>query len=122
MRGRGVALIAAGAGVTPVRALLEDLPQGTDPVVLLRASSEDQLLLADEVRDLAAERGGRVLAAFGSRHRVTLDAHTLRRHIPDLAARDVFVCGPEPFTQAVTAAAKRAGVAPERLHVEGFGA
>jgi predicted ferric reductase len=122
VRGRGVALIAAGAGVTPVRALLEDLPQGTDPVVLLRASSEDQLLLADEVRDLAGEKGGRVLGAFGSRHRVTLDAHTLRSHIPDLAARDVFVCGPEPFTQAVTAAAKRAGVAPERLHVEGFGA
>lgn len=120
LSGRGVALVAAGIGVTLVRALLEDLSLGVDPVVLLRASNEDELLLADELRELVAARGGRVLAAFGSRHRVTLDPHTLTAHIPDLPARDVFVCGPEPFTEAVAAAARRAGVAPARLHVEGF--
>ncbi len=117
-----VALIAAGVGVTPIRALLEDLPAGADPVVLLRAANEDQLLLADEVREHVRAHGGRVLAAFGSRNRVTLDPHTLRAHIPDLPERDVFICGPEPFTDAVAAAARRAGVAPARLHVEGFGA
>jgi ferredoxin-NADP reductase/DMSO/TMAO reductase YedYZ heme-binding membrane subunit len=122
LSGRGVALIAAGVGVTPVRALLEDLPAGSDIVVLLRASNEQQLLLVDEVRELVGARGGRLLAAFGSRHRVTLDPHTLTRHIPDLAGRDVFICGPEAFAATVAGAARRAGVAPGRLHVEGFGA
>jgi ferredoxin-NADP reductase/DMSO/TMAO reductase YedYZ heme-binding membrane subunit len=117
-----VALIAAGVGVTPVRALIEDLPPGSDPVVLLRGPSEDELLLGEEVQQLVRAHGGRVLAAFGRRHQVSLDAHTLRAHVPDLPERDVFVCGPEPFTEMVTGAARRAGVAPARLHVEGFGA
>jgi ferredoxin-NADP reductase/DMSO/TMAO reductase YedYZ heme-binding membrane subunit len=120
LTGNGVALIAAGVGVTPIRALLEDLPAACDVVALLRASDEKQVLLLDEVREHVRARGGRVLAAFGSRHRVTLDPHTLRAHIPDLGGRDVFVCGPEPFTEAVAAAARRVGVAPARLHVEGF--
>ena len=62
-----------------------------------------------------------VARAFGSRHRVTLDPSTLTRHIPDLAGRDVFICGPEAFADTVAGAARRAGVAPGRLHVEGFG-
>ena len=35
----GVALFAAGVGITPVRALLEDLPAGVDVVVVVRAST-----------------------------------------------------------------------------------
>jgi ferredoxin-NADP reductase len=104
-----------------VRALLEDLPAGAEPVGLLRASSEEELVLDSEAVALARERGGRVLGAFGSRHHVTLDPHNLRMNIPDLPERDVFICGPEPFTTMVARAARRAGVTPTRLHVEGFG-
>ncbi len=67
-------------------------------------------------------RCGRVLGAFGSRHSLTLDAHALRANIPDLPERDVLICGPEPFTKMVAREARRAGVAPGRLHIEGFGA
>lgn len=119
--GRRVALIAAGVGVTPVRALLEDLPPGADPVVVLRASNEDEVLLGKEVTELTRARGGRVLGAFGSRHLMTLGPDTLRTNIPDLPERDVFICGPEPFATMVADAARRVGVAPARLHVEGFG-
>ena len=35
----GAALFAAGVGITPVRALLEDLPAGLDVVVVVRASA-----------------------------------------------------------------------------------
>jgi ferredoxin-NADP reductase/DMSO/TMAO reductase YedYZ heme-binding membrane subunit len=121
LTGRRVALIAAGVGVTPVRALLEDLPAGSEPVVLLRASSEDEVVLGKEVRELARARRGRVLGAFGPRHYMTFDPATLRANIPDLPERDVFICGPEPFTKMVARAARRAGVAPARLHLEGFG-
>ena len=43
---------------------------------------------------------------------MTLDPHTLRMNIPDLSERDVFICGPEPFTTTVARAARRAGVHP----------
>ena len=51
-------LSRAGVGVTPVRALLEDLPDGTDVVVLLRASTAADLVLRDEVAALVRRRGG----------------------------------------------------------------
>ena len=87
-----------------------------------RASSEEELLLGHEVLELARARAGGVLGAFGSRNHMTLDPQTLRANIPDLPERDVFICGPEPFTKTVARAARRAGVAPARLHVEGFDA
>ena len=37
----GVVLIGAGVGITPLRALLEDLPPWTDVVVVVRASTAD---------------------------------------------------------------------------------
>ena len=45
-RRRKAVLIAGGIGVTAIRALLEDLPNSTEPVVFLRASTEDDLVLS----------------------------------------------------------------------------
>ena len=119
MQGPGVALIGAGVGVTPVRALLEDLPADTDTVVVLRASTREELVLADEVGALAGERTGRALALLGTRADIALETE-LNIYIPDLPARDVFVCGPEAFTKAVASVARGAGVPAARLHVEGY--
>jgi NAD(P)H-flavin reductase len=47
-------LIAAGIGVTSVRALLEDLPRGAKPVVVLRAARREDLVLEPEVADLVS--------------------------------------------------------------------
>ncbi|MBC7461859.1 MAG: ferric reductase-like transmembrane domain-containing protein, partial [Thermoleophilia bacterium] len=49
MRTNRVLLIGAGVGVTPIRALLEDLPAGCDVLVALRAASTDDLVLAEGV-------------------------------------------------------------------------
>jgi predicted ferric reductase len=120
-QGRGLALIGAGIGVTPLRALLEDLPTDANAVVLLRASTHEELALAREVGELARARNARAVALLGSRDEVRLDAATLREQIPDLPHRDVYICGPDPFTAGVASIARRAGVPPARLHLEGFG-
>jgi len=39
-----VVLIGAGVGISPIRALLEDLPEHTDVTVILRASSAEDLV------------------------------------------------------------------------------
>jgi ferredoxin-NADP reductase len=121
LRGGGVALIGAGVGVTPVRALLEDLPAAADTIVLLRASTREQLMLAEEIGDLARERNGRALALLGSREEIVLGTEALRTLIPDLPLRDVFICGPGPFTKAVASAARSAGLPAAQLHIEGYG-
>ena len=70
----GVALFAAGVGITPVRALLEDLPAGVDVVVVVRASTPADLVHRDEVATLVRQRRGRLQEIVGSRHKVRLNA------------------------------------------------
>jgi ferredoxin-NADP reductase/DMSO/TMAO reductase YedYZ heme-binding membrane subunit len=118
--GRRVLLVGAGVGVTPIRALLQDLPEDADVVVLLRAHTAADLVLRDEVERLVCRRGGRVHALVGPREQVPLDAAALRRLVPDLASRDVFVCGPDGFRRAFTAAVRAAGVPAPRVHHETF--
>jgi len=111
-----VALIAGGIGVTAVRSLLEDLPRGTDPVVMLRASASEDLALATEVAELVRQKKGRLHELVGSRSQVNLER--LAELVPDLRARDVFVAGPEEFVIRVVALVSKLGVPKDALHYE----
>jgi predicted ferric reductase len=120
-RGDRLLLVGAGVGITPIRALLQELPEdGVDVAVILRASNADGLVLADEVRAQVARRGGRVHELLGARADVALDAAALRALVPDVATRDVYLCGPDGFSQDVAAQARRAGVEQDRIHHESF--
>ncbi len=125
-------LIGAGIGITPLRALLEELPAGPDATVLIyRVGSRDDLVLSDELVRLAASRGARVTAVVGHRQLSwdswlpveashVDDVEALRRIVPDIAERDVYVCGAPAWMDAVIAAARGAGVPQESIHHERF--
>lgn len=120
MRTEKVVLIGAGVGVTPLRAMLEDLPGRADPVVITRASDRDGLLLGDEIRELTAQRGGRLHELLGRREEIALSPRALHHLIPDIAKRDLFICGPPSFTATVRRAARALGVPEEQVHHEEF--
>ena len=121
-------LVGCGIGITPLRALLEDL-DGVPTTLLYRARSAEDLVLREEIEAIAAERGvavhyllGRRLAgswlpAAAKGHR---DADVLRRLAPDLVTSDVYVCGPQGWTDAVVRAARAAGLPSDQLHLERF--
>jgi ferredoxin-NADP reductase len=69
---------------------------------------------------LAARRGGRVYELIGPRSEVRVDRDALRGLVPDLAERDVYVCGPDGFADRVVRAARGAGVGRDRIHRESF--
>jgi predicted ferric reductase len=117
----GVLLVAAGVGITPLRALLEDLPRDADVVVIVRASNVADVVHRAELAALVAHRGGRLHEILGSRHKVGFSARTLRHLVPDVAGRDVYICGPAGFDTEVITAAQKLGVADDQIHVEAFG-
>lgn len=113
-----VLLIAGGIGVTAVRSLLEDLPAKSRPVVVLRASREEDLVLFDEVEKLVRHRKGVLHQLIGGRDLVQLD--TIKTLVPDIAERDVYVSGPESFVLEASEMARRAGVANNAIHQEAY--
>jgi predicted ferric reductase len=115
-----VTLIGAGVGTTPLRALAEDLPEGTQVTAILRASTAEDRVHHDEIAALVRRHGGVLHELIGSRRQVRLDSHALRHLAPDIARSDVFVCGPEGFLESVRSAASAAGVPSQRIHAEAF--
>jgi ferredoxin-NADP reductase len=115
-----VLLIAAGIGVTSVRALLEDLPRGAKPVVVLRGARREDLVLGTEIADLVKRRGGQLHELTGSRAQATIDQYSLRRMVPDLTERDVYVCGPEGFVTEIVGLVRWLGVPDEAIHHEAY--
>jgi ferredoxin-NADP reductase len=118
--GDRVLLVGAGVGITPIRALLQELPAGSDVAVILRGSRSEDLVLRDEVADHVRRRGGQLHELVGPREQVSFDAGALAYLVGDVAQRDVYVCGPHGFTTLVLDAARAAGVPERRLHHETF--
>ena len=123
-----LAIAAAGIGITPARALLEGASTTPgDATVLLRASTRDGLYLLDEVVDLATERGAAVYTSVGSRDpngwlaaRDVARGVSIRSIFPDLLESDLFICGPDAWSEAVERDALTAGMPARRIHVERF--
>ena len=113
-------LVAAGIGVTALRSLLEDLPRKSAPIVVLRASRPEELVLGKEVSELVRHRRGQLYPLVGSRERAGIDEPTLRRLVPDLHRRDVFVCGPEGFVASIVDLVASLGVPDEAIHHEAY--
>jgi predicted ferric reductase len=132
-------LIAGGAGITPIRALYESLPgEGDDVILLYRAGRTQDLVLYKELEAIARRRGFGLYPLVGARQEAgestggwfsrkaaghssdPLSAQALTSLVPDLDARDVYVCGPPGLTKLATTQLRRAGVSRSRIHTEAF--
>lgn len=122
--GRKLVMIAGGIGITPMRALLEDLPYAPgDAVLLYRVSSWDDIVFQAELEELAAARGVAVRYLVGPRGSSWLPAGVTaspRELAPALLESDVFVCGPDAWMTEVERALRAAGLPASQLHEERF--
>jgi predicted ferric reductase len=129
--GGPVTMFACGIGVTPLLALLWDLPyQHGAATLVYRARTDAEVAFRSELEWLAARRGVRVLYLLGPRadrpswlpreHAGMSDHAAMLATSPDIARHHVYVCGPDAWTAAVRTAARDAGVPAERLHTEQF--
>ncbi len=122
---RKVLLIGAGIGITPIRALLADLPLDVDVTLLHRVSDPAEAVLVEEIRALIEERGATARLIAGPRGDVhdpdrPLSPGHLRSLVPDVARRDVYLCGPPGFCWSTADALARLEVPADRIHHESF--
>ena len=122
-----VVLIGAGVGITPLRALAEDLDG--DVVVLHRFTGTP--LFVREFATLARDRELALVPLPGRRRAPDSwlgdgvgpvdDLTALRARVQDVAEREAYLCGPENWTRLVVGTLHAAGVPDDRIHTETFG-
>jgi ferredoxin-NADP reductase len=122
--------MAAGVGITPIRALLADTPFAPgDATLIFRYSDEEHAIFRDELEEIAQRRGADLQFLPGPRAvdgswqpegSDTDDARALARLVPDVADRDIYLCGPVPWIAAVRRALRRNRVKRTQIHTEDF--
>ena len=129
---RKVLLMGSGIGITPLRALLEDLPADPgDLTVIHRVHDRHTAVLGDEMANLARQRGATHLVIDGPRARGRAswlptqaehlsDAEALRQLVPTIAEHDVYLCGSPGWVTAARSAALACGVPAAHIHDERF--
>ncbi len=119
----GVLLIAGGVGITPMRTLFESLRFTGGPLTLIyRVPHEDHLLFRRELEEIAAWRPAHLVYLVGASSDPVnaMTAANLRRIVPDVAVRDVYMCAGPALSRAAREALLDAGVPRRRIHQEEF--
>lgn len=131
-RGGHLLMIGAGAGVAPLVAILEEAEWAPgEATLIVRDHTADDALRVGAIDRLVRERGLRHAPLPGPRARTTspwlpashaqwAGADLIRYVSPLPAETDVFLCGPQPWMDAVRTDLRRAGVPAERVHLEAF--
>jgi predicted ferric reductase len=117
-----ILLIAGGIGITPVRALMQEM-RG-DVVVLYRVVADEDIVFRRELDALARESGAELHYVVGD-HATDEGRHYLApRHllelVPDIVRREVYVCGPPALIDIVTRHVRETGVRRRHIHAERF--
>jgi predicted ferric reductase len=121
-----VLLIAGGIGITPLRALLEELPAARGNLTLVyRASHEDEVVFRNELDELASLRGATVhylVGRRGSREMPSdpLDPRALRKSRARPPRRDIYVCGPAGMMERVLSGLHWLRIPESQIHYERF--
>src|ERR1700736_2374749 len=121
-----VLLVAGGIGITPLRALIEEIPPKKDAITLVyRAGRWEDVVFREELEKLIRDRRGTIHYLIGRRGTPELpddplSAQALRRLVPDVEVRDVFICGPASMMRRMRGVPRERGVLEQQIHLERF--
>lgn len=122
--GRPALFIAGGIGITPIRALLDELAVQSRSTLLYRVNRREDIVFAREIEDIAARKGIEVhyLTGFeiGDDQTDQLGVPAITRLVPDVIERDCFVCGPPALVDAVCRRLQTIGVPDSSVNFERF--
>ncbi|GAA5204512.1 hypothetical protein GCM10023323_07740 [Streptomyces thinghirensis] len=87
---------------------------------MYRVATDRDAVLYDELRDLAHTKGAELHLVTGPAVPDRLGPRDLAALVPDIAERDVYVCGPPGMTTAVLRTLRELGVPGPQIHAERF--
>lgn len=125
--------VSGGSGITPIMAMVRSLlarpiPPAADIVLVHNAATPDDIVFRPELEQLAQVPGVSVVimcsrdsaAEVWAGRRGRISAEALAAEVPDLSDREVFVCGPSGYMDAVRLLLEDAGVPGGHVHEESF--
>ncbi len=120
--------IAGGIGITPIRSMIEDQARRSErgnSVLLYGNRTVADTIFLDELAQLgkqidmpihnvlSEQKGYKGETGF-------IDAEKIKRLVPDVTTRDIFLCGPPPMMWGIITQLKALGVPAAQIHYERF--
>ena len=114
--------IAGGIGITPIRSLIESLATKKSDMVLLYANkTREDVVFKNELipiikrhHNIFSESGN------GELEKGYVDEKKLTHFVPDIATRDIYLCGPPGMMNSVLKILKDIGIKKSHIHYENF--
>ena len=104
--------------------LLEDIHPDQRPIVILRASNEEDVVHRKEMEQLVAARNGTLFVLAGPRSKFGGDpfrSDLMLQAVPDIRSRHAYICGPHSFEYAIERSLRALKVPTAQIHRERFG-
>lgn len=119
--------IAGGVGITPLRSMLEEAVSSNIDSILIYANRAPNDVVFEGELDVLAAKNCKTVKVFSDPPK-TYRGHTgyvtgelVKRLVPDVAERDVYVCGPPPMMEGLLNNFAELELAPpEQIHYERF--
>jgi predicted ferric reductase len=118
--GKKILLIGAGIGITPIRALVNELPHDAQIDLIYRVVKDEELVLRTELDLLGKEKRMRLHYLVGIPEKFPMTPKELLKLIPHIKECDVFVCGPPGLAKLVRHSVESLGVESRKFHNEAF--
>lgn len=119
-----VVLIAGGIGITPLRALFEELAGTVEVTLLYRVMRKEEAVFEQELTELAKLPRASFHLLVGDHRRregaALLSGKKLAKLVPKMAAHDVYVCGPAAMIETAVRSLQELGVPEDQIHTERF--
>jgi len=117
--------IAGGIGITPIRSLLEELNNAQDTILIYASRNLKEIALKSEVEALCIRNNVKLINVLSDEPSFNgeqgyVDEQKLTKLVPDLIARDIYICGPPAMVDKIFPALQKLGVKKQLLHAERF--
>lgn len=117
--------IAGGVGITPLRALIEQIAPVSNLILLYNNKTQSDVIFQNELDALSAQYKFPIHYVMSNQpdfagEKGRIDQEKITRLVPDLAEREVYFCGPQAMLTSMHDILGALGVDSQKIHYERF--